>query len=52
MSVFVMPSIHIVAVGLHGLRYLFEELAPDYRQFVEVTILCAATKTGTMPKHV
>ena len=31
--------LHIVAVGLHGLRYLFEALAPEYRRQVQITLL-------------
>ncbi|QIM47899.1 propionate catabolism operon regulatory protein PrpR [Pusillimonas sp. DMV24BSW_D] len=33
------PPLHIVAVGLHGLRYLFEALAPEYRRNVQITLL-------------
>lgn len=31
--------LHIVAVGLHGLRYVFEALAPEYRRHVQITLL-------------
>ncbi|MFA5597099.1 MAG: propionate catabolism operon regulatory protein PrpR [Pusillimonas sp.] len=31
--------LHVVAVGLHGLRYLFEALAPEYRRHVQITLL-------------
>lgn len=31
--------LHVVAVGLHGLRYLFEALAPEYRRYVQITLL-------------